>query len=143
MVKFCTIAVVLLSGIFSPSSRLIGANAFSQSSTPSSSTASTVLQPSTSEFVKKVAVAGATGRTGSLVVEELVRRKVEVVALVRDLEKAKEKLPQPETSTEESGSSISFVKCDLTSESDICNGKLCLNGMEWKRPLTIFHTFFA
>ena len=36
---------------------------------------------------KKVAVAGATGRTGMLVVEELLNRGVEVVALVRDLEK--------------------------------------------------------
>lgn len=118
--KYSTIVFGLLSVIFSSSSQFIVANAFSQTSTTSTSSA-TSLQSSTSEIVKKVAVAGATGRTGSLVVEELVRRKVNVVALVRDLEKAKEKLPQPETSLEEYGSSISFVKCDLTSESDICN----------------------
>jgi uncharacterized protein YbjT (DUF2867 family) len=42
----------------------------------------------------KVFVAGATGQTGRWVVEELVRRNVAVRALVRDLEKAKQTLPE-------------------------------------------------
>lgn len=41
----------------------------------------------------KVFVAGATGATGKHVVWELTRREIEVVALVRDLEKAEEMLP--------------------------------------------------
>lgn len=57
----------------------------------------------------KVAVAGATGRTGSLVVAELVQRKIEVVALVRDTEKALELLP----------SSVTCVQCNLESEDEI------------------------
>jgi uncharacterized protein YbjT (DUF2867 family) len=42
----------------------------------------------------KVAVAGATGKTGRLVVEELLRRDTsQVVAIVRDVNKAKEVFP--------------------------------------------------
>ena len=58
-----------------------------------------------------IAVTGATGRTGSLVVEQLVDRGMNVVALVRDLEKAEEKLP--------SSDKIKVVKCDLGNEIDI------------------------
>lgn len=42
----------------------------------------------------KVFVAGSTGKTGKRIVEELVRREIEVIALVRDLEKAKGILPK-------------------------------------------------
>lgn len=42
----------------------------------------------TSDVVKKVAVAGATGKTGKLVVEELLYRNVQVVGLVRNETKA-------------------------------------------------------
>lgn len=44
----------------------------------------------------KAFVAGATGQTGKKIVEELIRRQIEVSALVRNLEKAKEILP-PQT----------------------------------------------
>lgn len=103
-----------------------GANAFvlasSVVSTPSTSSSSTSTSTSPSDaspisIVKKVAVAGATGRTGSLVVEELVKRNVDVVALVRDLKKAKEKLP--ETKDIESTSTLTVIKCDLGSENEI------------------------
>ena len=40
--------------------------------------------PTTKSVVSKVAVAGATGRTGRYVVEELLKRDVSVVAMVRD-----------------------------------------------------------
>ena len=62
---------------------------------------------------KKVAVAGATGRTGVLVVEELLNRGVEVVALVRDLEKADQVL-----STGDDGL-LTVVKCDLLSKQSV------------------------
>jgi len=66
---------------------------------------------------KKVAVAGATGRTGRLVVQKLLEREsVQVVALVRDLNKAKETLPYD-------NSKISIVKCDLSNPEDIKSGK--------------------
>lgn len=44
----------------------------------------------TRDVVKKVAVAGATGKTGQLVVEELLCRNVQVIGLVRNETKAAE-----------------------------------------------------
>ena len=56
-----------------------------------------------------VAVAGATGKTGSLVVRELRSRGINVVALVRDLDKAEQVL-------DSSGSgSLTIKKCDHSS----------------------------
>ena len=60
---------------------------------------------------QRIAVTGATGRTGTLVVEQLVDRGMNVVALVRDLEKAEEKLPSSER--------FEVIKCDLGNEIDI------------------------
>ena len=67
-----------------------------------------------SDAVKTVAVAGATGRTGSLVVQELLDRGVDVVALVRNLDKAAEVLPGADA-----GSNLKIIKCDLSNEEDI------------------------
>lgn len=65
---------------------------------------------------KKVAVAGATGRTGRLVVQRLLEREsVLVIALVRDLIKAKETLPSD-------NSNVSIVQCDLSNPEDIKSG---------------------
>lgn len=63
---------------------------------------------------KKVAVAGATGRTGILVVEELLNRGVEVVALVRDLEKADEVFEK-----KDDDGLLTVVKCDLLSKRSV------------------------
>ena len=68
-----------------------------------------------SDVVKTVAVAGATGRTGSLVVQELLDRGVGVVALVRNLDKAKEVLPGANAGS----NSLKIIKCDLSNEDDI------------------------
>lgn len=66
---------------------------------------------------RKVAVAGATGRTGRLVVQKLLDKgSVQVVALVRDITKAKETLPYD-------NSNISILKCDLSNPDDIKIGK--------------------
>lgn len=62
---------------------------------------------------KKVAVAGATGRTGRLVVEELLKRDIDVVALVRDLKKAKETLP-----TDEVGK-LTVKVCDFSNKNEL------------------------
>ena len=78
---------------------------------PSSSTEEPLSYP----LPKKVVVAGATGRTGSLVVEELRKRNVAVVALVRDLEKANNLFSGDED--------VSIVQCNLASESEIEKGK--------------------
>lgn len=65
-----------------------------------------------SDVVQTVAVAGATGRTGSLVVQELLNRGVSVVALVRNFDKAEEVLPTSSTN-------LKVIKCDLIDEEDI------------------------
>jgi len=85
---------------------------------PFANTLSSCIRPSPYGYPlpKKVAVAGATGRTGSLVVEELRKRNVAVVALVRDLEKANNLFSGDE--------GVSIVKCNLASESEIEEGKL-------------------
>jgi uncharacterized protein YbjT (DUF2867 family) len=67
----------------------------------------------TKNVVTTVAVAGATGQTGRLVVEELLSRGVkDVVAIVRDTSKAETVFPnRPEN--------LKIVVCDLTNESQI------------------------
>jgi len=84
--------------------------------------------PTTSDVVTTVAVAGATGRTGSLVVKELRRRGVNVVALVRSVEKAEEVLLglQPDETTTAAaagaggrGADLTIVQCDLGDPMDI------------------------
>lgn len=72
---------------------------------------------STKNVVTKVAVAGATGRTGRYVVEELLKRDVEVVAMVRDVKKAEEvfgEAPFPDN--------LEVKKVDLSAEDDIDSG---------------------
>jgi hypothetical protein len=66
----------------------------------------------TKDAVKRVAVPGATGQTGRLVVQELLNRDVQVLAMVRSLNKAKETFP-------DKNSNLEILKCDLTSETDI------------------------
>lgn len=61
---------------------------------------------------KNIAVAGATGRTGSIVVEQLLSRGDSVIALVRNVEKANQILPV-------SNDKLKIVKCDLSSEQEI------------------------
>lgn len=67
----------------------------------------------TNSVVRKVAVAGATGRTGRLVVQQLLDRGVEqVVALVRDETKAADVFPNPPKN-------LQLLKCDLGKEDEI------------------------
>jgi hypothetical protein len=68
----------------------------------------------TNGIVKKVAVTGATGKTGRLVVEELLKRKVEVVGLVRSKEKAQEVF-----SSNEDNDMFSIQECILTDQISI------------------------
>lgn len=71
----------------------------------------------TNAVATKVAVAGATGRTGRYVVELLLEQNVSVVAMVRSAEKAKEIFsdPLPE--------GLEVIPCDLTNEDKIQNGE--------------------
>lgn len=61
----------------------------------------------TSDVVKKVAVTGATGKTGMLVVEELIKRNVQVLGLVRNETKAAERFGGYSSDT------LEIQKCDL------------------------------
>ena len=85
----------------------------SLSSTEENDNAELSLIP-TNEVVKKVAVTGATGKTGRLVVEELLKRKVEVVGLVRNKEKAQEVF-----SSNEDNDMLSIQECILTDQISI------------------------
>ena len=71
-----------------------------------------VLPTPTRDVVKKVAVAGATGRTGKLVVQELLDRDVQVLGMVRSLERAKETFPDDQPNLE-------IAQVDLTNEKAI------------------------
>jgi uncharacterized protein YbjT (DUF2867 family) len=91
-------------------------NAFSVTPTMAATTAvgTEPKLPATKSVVSKVAVAGATGRTGRFVVNELLNRGCSVVAMVRDEDKAKElfsELSMPK--------GLELVTCDLTSEAAI------------------------
>jgi len=69
--------------------------------------------PAKKSVVSKVAVSGATGRTGRYVVNELLKRDVSVVAMVRDEDKAKEVFSDPLPK------GLEVLACDLTSEDAI------------------------
>jgi len=84
-----------------------GANFFASTALNSSVSAMDIAMP------QKIAVTGATGRTGALVVKELLDRGVDVVALVRDLSKAETSLPNDDDG------SLTVIQCDLGSEKDI------------------------
>jgi hypothetical protein len=73
-----------------------------------------LLPTPTNQVVTKVAVAGATGRTGSYVVKELLKRNVQVKGLVRNLEKAKTTFGGSSSS-----SLLEVVQCDLANAQQI------------------------
>lgn len=72
----------------------------------------------------KVAVSGATGRTGKLVVEELLERNVRVVAMVRSMEKAKETFSMD-------NEKLQVMECDLTSKGAIENALKGCDAAVW------------
>jgi len=64
-----------------------------------------------SQTVKRVAVAGATGRTGKFVVQQLLAENVPVLAMVRDVEKAGKMFPANEL--------LTIRETDLGSKEDV------------------------
>ena len=79
-----------------------------------------VLPTPTSDVVQKVAVTGATGKTGKLVVEELLQRNVKVVGMVRNLTKAEEMFGKYyDENDDESQNLLEITKVDLTNEEEI------------------------
>lgn len=83
----------------------------------------------------KVFVAGATGQTGRRIVNELVQREIEVCALVRDEEKAKEILPKE----------VEFVVGDVLKPDSFaedlakCNTLICATGATPGWNLSVFY----
>lgn len=77
----------------------------------------------TTDAVRRIAVAGATGRTGSLVVQELLDRKVSVVAMVRSADKAKQIFRDADdhdaSTSPKQNPLLTVLPCDLTNESQI------------------------
>ena len=67
----------------------------------------------TGDVVKKVAVTGATGKTGKLVVEELIKRNVQVLGLVRNETKAAEQFGDYAVDM------LEIQKCNLADPEDI------------------------
>ena len=114
---------------------LVRAAAFAGTTTNVDVTIAPAVVP-TKEVVSRVAVAGATGRTGRLVVQELLERGVQVVAMVRDLEKAKEVLEFSEDDTSEQQQRqqeprLIITKCDLTSETQIADSLQNCDAAVW------------
>lgn len=75
----------------------------------------------------RIVVAGATGRVGSLVINELLNQEngtFIVRALVRDLEKAKKTLPT-------NSDRLEIVKCDLGTKSDLTKACKDSDAMIW------------
>lgn len=68
--------------------------------------------PPLSSLVNRVAVAGATGRTGKFVVEQLLEQNVPVLALVRDVDKASSTL-------DVANELLTIRQTDLGSEGDV------------------------
>lgn len=75
-------------------------------------------KPPLSTLIKRVAVAGATGRTGKLVVQQLLSQNVPVLALVRDINKA-ETLLLDEPATNNNNQLLTIRKTDLGSKDDV------------------------
>jgi NAD(P)H-binding len=76
------------------------------------------------QVVTRVAVAGATGRVGRLVVQELLNRGVkEVVALVRDTSSAQEILGTKNDKDDDGQlSNLQVTQCDLSNKGQVANG---------------------
>eukprot|EP00537_Pseudo-nitzschia_pungens_P003503 CAMPEP_0172373324 /NCGR_PEP_ID=MMETSP1060-20121228/51164_1 /TAXON_ID=37318 /ORGANISM="Pseudo-nitzschia pungens, Strain cf. cingulata" /LENGTH=433 /DNA_ID=CAMNT_0013099625 /DNA_START=182 /DNA_END=1483 /DNA_ORIENTATION=- len=93
----------------------------------------------TSDVVKKVAVTGATGKTGRLVVQELLRRNVEVVGLVRNETKAAEVLvfgnygdgDTDESSIDKTNSMLEVKSCDLSDPAAIATAIVGCDATIW------------
>jgi len=107
----CTLSLIKLSILFLSNVVLVSAFQFPTFASSITRKSSNTSEPKSYPLPSKVAVAGATGRTGSLVVKELLNRGVSVVALVRNMEKANEIFSN--------GDDIDIVKCNLDSESEI------------------------
>jgi NAD(P)H-binding len=77
------------------------------------------------QVVTRVAVAGATGRVGRLVVQELLNRGVkEVVALVRDTRTAQEILAKSDKDDDGTlSNNLQVTQCDLSNKNQVANGK--------------------
>ena len=109
--KCTTISVFLSLALLS------AGNAFSVTPTMMAATTAAGTEPkvpATKSIASKVAVAGATGRTGRFVVNELLNRGCSVVAMVRDEDKAKTLFSEPSLPK-----GLELVTCDLTSEDAI------------------------
>mmetsp|Transcript_15552 Transcript_15552/g.23123 ORF Transcript_15552/g.23123 Transcript_15552/m.23123 type:complete len:398 (-) Transcript_15552:46-1239(-) len=81
-------------------------------STPPERTTDQPPKPPLSTLVKRVAVAGATGRTGKLVVQQLLSQNVPVLALVRDTDKAM-------SAFDPTNDLLTIRKTDLGSKDDV------------------------
>ena len=77
------------------------------------------LPPPTKSVVSKVAVAGATGRTGRLVVQELLKRQVDVVAMVRNKDKATELFASQDQQQQQKQPRLDIIPTDLTDVNEI------------------------
>ena len=85
----------------------------------SSDSDDTTTKPALSSLVNRVAVAGATGRTGKFVVQQLLEQNVPVLAMVRDVDKANDMF-------DPTNSLLTIRQTDLGNEEDI-TGKFQLS----------------
>lgn len=106
----------------------------SVTTTPTKGAASSVVAfesvaaaPSTGPSPKNIAVAGATGRTGRYVVQELLERGMNVKAIVRDIPKAQQLFldnNDDNNNHRSENNRLEIVECDL------CNEELLVRSLE-------------
>ena len=79
-----------------------------------------------------VGVTGATGKTGRLVVEELLNRKIPVIAMVRSMEKARETFgDMKDDDDDDKKDLLTIVSCDLTSPTEIASSVERCDAVIW------------
>jgi len=110
--------------LFATSVVITQVNAFAATTVTIPNPVTAATTTSSKPWVSRVAVTGATGRTGRYVVQELINRGIDVVAMVRDKVKAEEAFEcyisqKEDDNRNDNVPTVTIMECDLTSKDQI------------------------